>query len=460
MNDDSVNEVRGMFDGAIMPLLLRLSIPFFISNFINLFYLIIDTYFITLIDRSSTSLMSGTGLVFPVYFIFMAFSMGVSIGTSALVARGIGERNEKVIESAADSGLLISFILIILMLIPGYIFGEEIIRTLAGSELSEEAIGNGLKFYYSLLPGMGILLAAGALLGTLQGEGLTKYIAAASVISAVLNVALDPILIFWLDLGVAGAGLATTLAVALTGIYVIGIFVKSKSSIPIKWNIFNARRTLMREITRIGSLHSLGMISMALTFMFLNNLVSSISQDAMNSWALCGRTDQLILIPAFAISGATITMVGQNYGRNNLSRVKAIYRWNILFAMALVILLAVVYNLLAHRLFEAFSTVSSVIESGVRQVRFLSFTFVGVSTMMISAATFQATGRPIPALVITIVRLGIIAIPLAYLLVHLFGMEMIGVFIGLGFANLAAMPLAWGWAHIHLSSLSFKKSID
>lgn len=460
MNENGINEVHGMFDGAIMPLLLRLSIPFFISNFINLFYLIIDTYFITLIDRGSTSLMSGTGLVFPVYFLFMAFSMGLSIGTGALVARGIGEKNDKVIESAADSGLLISFILITLMLIPGYLFGDDIIRLLAGTELSEEAIRNGTRFFYGLLPGLGILLAGGVLMGTLQGEGLTKYIAAASIISAVLNVALDPVLIFWLDMGVAGAGLATTLAIALTAIYVIGIFVKNKSSIPIKWNILNARRDLMREIVRIGSLQSLGMISMALTFMFLNNLVSSISQDAMNSWALCGRTDQLILIPAFAISGATITMVGQNYGRNNLSRVMEIYRWNLLVAMALVVLLAVVYNIFANELFEAFSTVAGVIEAGVRQVRFLSFTFVGVSTMMISAATFQATGRPVPALVITIVRLGLIAIPLAYLLVHVAGMEMIGVFIGLGIANIAAIPLSWGWTHAHLITLSFKRSVE
>jgi len=460
MNENGINEVHGMFDGAIMPLLLRLSIPFFISNFINLFYLIIDTYFITLIDKGCTSLMSGTGLVFPVYFLFMAFSMGLSIGTGALVARGIGEKNDKVIDSAADSGLLISFILIALMIIPGYLFGDDIIRLLAGTELSEEAISNGTRFFYGLLPGLGILLAGGVLMGTLQGEGLTKYIAAASIISAVLNVALDPVLIFWLDMGVAGAGMATTLAIALTAIYVIGIFVKNKSSIPIKWNILNARRDLMREIIRIGSLQSLGMISMALTFMFLNNLVSSISQDAMNSWALCGRTDQLILIPAFAISGATITMVGQNYGRNNLSRVMEIYRWNLLFAMALVVLLAVVYNIFANELFEAFSTVSGVIETGVRQVRFLSFTFVGVSTMMISAATFQATGRPVPALVITIVRLGLIAIPLSYLLVHVAGMEMIGVFIGLGIANIAAIPLSWGWAHAHLSTLSFKRSVE
>ncbi|MBN1532655.1 MAG: MATE family efflux transporter [Spirochaetes bacterium] len=448
-----VNGIEGMFEGPILPLTLKLSIPFFISNVINLFYLIIDTYFITLIDRGSTALISGTGLVFPIYFLFIALTMGINIGVSSLVARAIGENNQAALERAADSGLLIAGILAVTCLVAGYVFGYDILHGLAGSELTEEAIANGLEFFYSLLPGMSILLLGSVLLGTLQGEGLTKYIATASVMSAVINVALDPVLIFWLDLGVAGAGLATTLGIAITAVYVIGIFAKNKSSIPIHWNVMRARWHLIAEIVRIGSLHSLGMITMSATFMLLNNLVSSIGQDAMNAWALCGRTDQLIFIPAFAISGATITMVGQNYGRGDLERVRHIYRFNILFGMALVFLLALVYNLSARTLFSAFSTVAGVIDSSVLQVRYLAFTILGVSVAMITAATFQATGRPAPALIITIVRMGLLAVPLAYLLSQYYGMGMPGVFISLALGNTLALPLSWGWAGLHLKHL-------
>jgi putative MATE family efflux protein len=451
-----ITEVRGMFDGSILALTLKLSIPFFISNAINLFYLIIDTYFITLIDKSSTALISGTGLVFPIYFLFIALAMGINIGVGTIVARAIGERNQDAIERAADSGLLIASIIAALSLALGYLYSGEILHFLAGSKLSEEAINNGMQFFHYLLPGLGLLLVGSVLLGTLQGEGLTRYIATASVLSAVINVVLDPVLIFQLKMGVAGAGLATSLAIGITAIYVIGIFVKNKSSIPIHWNPFKARRDLMLEIVNIGSLHSLGMFSMSITFMFLNNLVSSIGQDAMNSWALCGRTDQIILIPAFAISGATITMVGQNYGRSNLARVRSIYGWNVIFAIACVCVLAVVYNLAAHNLFAFFSDVEKVILGSVIQVRYLSFTFIGVSTAMISASTFQATGRPSPALIITIVRLGLLAVPAAFLLVHFFDLQMIGVFIGLGTGNLLGLPIAWAWTRRHLGGLSFK----
>ena len=101
------NEIHGMFEGPILPLALKLSIPFFISNVVGLLYLVIDTYFITLIDRGSTALISGTGLVFPVYFLFLALAMGINIGVSSLVARAIGEKNQPALERAADSGLLI-----------------------------------------------------------------------------------------------------------------------------------------------------------------------------------------------------------------------------------------------------------------------------------------------------------------------------------------------------------------
>ncbi len=459
MEDRKITEITGMFEGPILPLTARLSIPFFISNIIYLFYLIIDTYFITLIDRGSTALISGTGLVFPIYFLFMALAMGLNIGVGTLVARGIGENNNTAIERAADSGLLIAITLVIITLTLGYVYGEEVLVFLAGKALSREAIDNGLQFFYYLLPAMGLMLIGQVLLGILQGEGLNRYIAVASIISTVLNLVLDPLFIFTLKMGVGGAGLATSVAIGGTAVYVIGIFVKKKSSIPIHWNVFKARRELVNEIIRIGSLHSIGMISMSVTFMFLNNLVSTIGQDAMNAWALCGRTDQIILIPAFAISGATITMVGQNYGRNNLPRVASIYKWNTLLGIALVVLLAVIYNAAAYPLFRAFSSVDGVIAASVTQVRFLSFTFIGVSTAMISAATFQATGKPSPALIITLVRLGILAVPLAFMLVYWFHLQMVGVFIGLGLGNLLALPLAWGWARRHLEFLSFKKVV-
>lgn len=448
--------IQGMFEGPILPLAVKLSVPFFISNVVGLLYLVIDTYFITLIDRSSTALISGTGLVFPVFCLFLALGLGISIGVSSLVARAIGEKNQSAIERAADSGLLIASMIAIVSIVLGYAFGSDILHFMAGSKLTEEAIGHGLRFFHFILPGIGLLLLGQVLIGVLQGEGLTRYIATASFLSAVVNIALDPLLIFYFNMGVAGAGLATSLGVASAAVYIISVFVREKSSIPIHWDLTKARMKLISEILRVGSVQSFQMLAVSMTFMFLNNIVSSIGQDAMNSWALCGRTDQIILIPAFAISGATISMVGQNYGRGNLARIQSIYTQNILIGLVMVFFLAVVYNIAAEWVFSAFSSVESVISGSVFQVRVLSFTFLGVSTSLISAATFQATGKPMPALFITIISTIIIAVPTAYLLVYTLDMKMPGVFISIGVGNVLVLPLSWVWTRLHLKNLKVR----
>jgi putative MATE family efflux protein len=452
----SAREIKGMFEGPVLPLTIKLSIPFFISNIITLFYLLIDTYFITLIDRGSTALISGTGLVFPVYFLFISIAMGLNIGVSSLVARAIGEKNQAALDRAADSGLLIAVVAAVVTLVLGYVFGEDILRALAGTEMTAEAVGHGLSFFRFLLPALGLMLVGHLLLGVLQGEGLTKYIAIASVLAAVVNIALDPVLIFYFNMGVAGAGLATSLGIGTAAVYIIIIFKTNKSSVPIHWNLFKVKASLMAEIIRVGSVQTLQMAAMSVTFMFLNNIVSSIGQDAMNSWALCCRTDQVILIPAIAISGATISMAGQNYGRGNLERLRQIYLRNIILGLAMVAFIAVIYNAGARMIFSGFSSVEKVINGSVDQVRAISFTFLGVSTAMITGSTFQATGKPLPALVITLFRMFIISIPAAYLLVYRFGMGMTGIFIGFGLGNVLALPLSWTWAWGYLRNLKVR----
>lgn len=455
-NQAHTRDIRGMFEGPVLPLAIRLSIPFFISNTITLLYLLIDTYFITLIDRNSTALISGTGLVFPVYFMFISIAMGINIGVSSLVARAIGEKNRAALDRTADSGLLISVVAALVTLVLGYAFGDEILRGLAGTEMTEEAVGYGLRFFRFLLPALSLMLVGHMLLGVLQGEGLTRYIAVATVLAVVVNIVLDPVLIFYFEMGVAGAGLATSLGIGSAAVYVIIIFKTNRSSVPVHWSFFKAKVSLMGEIIRVGSVQTLQMAALSVTFMFLNNIVSSIGQDAMNSWALCCRTDQLVLIPAIAVSGATISMAGQNYGRGNLERLRRIFTLNILFGLVLVALIALLYNAAARMIFTGFSSVDKVIEGSVEQVRALSFTFLGASTAMITGATFQATGRPLPALLITLFRMIIVSIPASYLLVYRFGMGMTGVFIGFGLGNVLALPLSWTWAWGYLRNLTVR----
>jgi len=168
-------------------------------------YAIADTYFISRIDRSSTALLSGTGLMFPVFFFIMATAGSLSVGVGTLVGRAIGEKNQDAMRHTAPSALVLA-LAIALPLILEAISRRSARAPARGGKMTDEALGYGLMFFRYLLPGLAVMVPLHVLFGILSGQGLTKLIATAAVLSTVINVALDPVFIFTLKMGVAGAG--------------------------------------------------------------------------------------------------------------------------------------------------------------------------------------------------------------------------------------------------------------
>jgi putative MATE family efflux protein len=322
--------------------------------------------------------------------------------------------------------------------------------------MTDEALGYGLTFFHYLLPGLAVMVPLHVLFGILQGQGLTKLIATAAVLSTVINVALDPVFIFTLKMGVAGAGCATSIAVTCAAVFVVTMFARGKSAVPLSFRLSKAKPELMKEIVRIGFPNFLSMASMSVSFMVFNKLVSAIGQDSMNAFTLAGRMDQAVLIPSFAVGGATSIMISQNYGRNQLDRVRAIYRRNVLLAVTIVAIAALLYMSVAPHFFAAFSDVAPVIAAASRQVRLLALTFVGIAVAIVTASTFQATGRPMPALVLSLVRMGVVSLPIAFVLDLVLHAGMNSIYVALGTGNLIAMPLALWWARRHLAALRFR----
>jgi putative MATE family efflux protein len=448
-----------MFDGPILPLAIKIGTPILLANIMQFLYALIDTVFISRIDPSSTAILSGTGLMFPLFFLFMAVSMSISIGISSLVGRVIGANNKELSEHIMPSGALISLFICIPALVFGYGFSHDFIHALAGSKLSDEAIGYGQQFFTWLLPGLAVMLFGNMFAGILQGEGLTKPIATAMVLSTILNIILDPIFIFGCNLGVRGAGLATTLSVFASATMMTVSFFREKSSFRFSFNILKARWGVVSEIVRIGFPNFLSMAALAISFIVFNKIVGTIGQTAMNAWALVGRMDQIVLIPSFAVGGATVTMIAQNYGRGRIGRVRRIYNRSILLAMSLVAGAALVYTFSAPFFFRIFSDVNEVVSLAALQVRVVSVTFIGLAVVIVSSSAFQAIGKPAPALFLALIRMGLISVPVALVLVFVMHMQIWGVYIGLGCGNLCALPIAYFWMRRHLVDLERKEGI-
>ena len=431
-----------MFEGPVLRLLARLASPIFFGMLFQLLYNITDTIWVSRIDLADPSYVGGTGIIFPFLFLAIALSQGIVVGTSSLVARAIGEENRQVLDKTAESGLAVGVIVALAIAIPTYIFSTDILRLL-GAE--GDYLVHGLEYLRFIVPAGVLLFVSSTFMGILQGEGMMKYVMIAMIIGTAGNIILDPIFIFTLKLGVRGAALATTVAQAIAVSFILSVFIRRKTQVEVHWKMANIEWRTIEKILAVGLPQSAGMILMALSFFFFNRVVVAIDPLALTAFALCGRLDQAVLMPIFAIGAALVTMIGQNAGRGNFERVREIWWKSLLTAMVLVVLSATAMFILAPRIYPFFSDIDQVVRYAVLQTRIVEFTFVFAVIGILSRSFFQAIGHPLPALLITTSRLLLLAVPAMLLYVYVFDLQIYGVWLGIITGNVLAAGMSALW---------------
>ncbi|PYG86585.1 putative MATE family efflux protein [Ruminiclostridium sufflavum DSM 19573] len=454
--NESINLGKEIMNGPIVPISIKLAMPIIIGQLLVLLYAMVDSFFISMINQESTAYISGIGLVYPMYMLFVAIGTGLYMGISSLVARGIGEKNQVVLNKTISSGLVLSVSISILGLILLLVFGKPLINLMAGDGLSEEAINYATQYFYCFIPGFCLIPIYYSLLGVLQGEGLSKYYAMSMILSTIVNVILDPLFIFVFKLGVLGASLATSIAILVSLIFVTSIFLRKKSQVKASWNISNADKRLVLEIAHIGTPQILSMIALSVFMVFMNNLIGTISETAMNSWTLVGRLDEFILLAGYAFANATLTIIGQNYGAKNKKRIIETFKTNIILGLVVGAVFALIYNLLAGSIFSLFTDLPEVAQGCVTQVRITSFAYLGIIVSIIATSAFQATGRALPGLIIDLFRMGVVTIPAAYMLVYMYGGGTREVFLVIAGSFVLAMIISLIWCSIYLKKVKFK----
>ena len=436
-------EIPGMFDGPILKLLLKLALPMFFGMVFQILYNIVDTIWISRIDLSDPSYVGGVGLVFPIVFLIIAFASGIMVGTSSLVARAIGEKNRFVLNRTAESALFIGIVLAVLFVVFGYIFDERLLYLL-GAE--GDYFLHGLEYLQFMLPAGALMISVHIFAGILMGEGLMKPIMYAMIMGTVTNIILDPIFIFLLGMGVRGAALATAISQLVPMAYVFTLFRQKKTIVPIEWKLKNVNVGIIKQIVAVGFPQSIGLISMSISFLFFNRLLMSIDPLALTAFSICGRFDYILIVPILAIGSTLLTMIGQNFGRKQYSRMLDIWKVG-LFAMVLVMLfLATLLVLFAPKIYPFFSTVDEVVRYAVLQTRIIEYSFIFGGIAMLARSSFQAIGRAIPGLILTVIRVIGVALPIAYLLVYILDMGVYGVWLGVIAGNVIAGVLALIWA--------------
>jgi len=425
-----------ILEGSMYKVIVLLSLPIMLTNLIQTMYNLTDTYFLSKLGAVEVASMT---LAWPVVFLQLALGVGIGIAGTTLISQNIGAN--KIDEAKKIAGQLVVFGMgfSILLGISGVISTPYILKIMGATG----SIYDNAYIYLILIVGGAPLMYASFIYSAIkQGEGDTVSPMILSLISVTINIILDPIFIFYLDLGIKGAALATLLARAIMLFYVVyQLFIRDT---PMRLRLKNLKPEFnyIKEITRLGIPASIGQATIAMGFVVLNSFVNTYGELTLAAFGIGNRINGLIVMPAMGIGGAVSSIVGQNIGNNNVKRVKeCVFKSSILGAIFSVIG-STIFGLWGSNIVRFFSTNKDIIYLGNEYLKYISLSLIGLAILPIITGALQGVGQTKKAMYLSMSRLWVFRLPALLILPYFIGKTEKVIWYAMASSNIVAMLVA------------------
>src|SRR3989338_684140 len=303
-------------------------------------------------------------------------------------------------------------------------------------------LGSGSIFFF---------LAASAII---RSEGDMKTSMKFMGISVVLNLILDPIFIFGISIagisiipsmGVAGAAIATVIARVVGCVLVLNHLLKDRSLVKLRLKDFKYNYLFIKNIFAVGIPSSLSQLVMSVGVLLLTKLAANFGEAAIAAYGIGFKLDTVAFLPTLGIGIAILTMVGQNFGAKNYARAKSIAWVGCLMTGVFMLAISLIFLSAPKFFVSVFNNNPELIRYGASYIRYIAPTYVFLGVIMILSFAFQGFGRGIPGVAIALFRLGVIAVPAAYLLALNFGYGLTGVWIAIAVSNVLTAIFSAAW---------------
>lgn len=398
----------------IPSLLVKMSLPIIISFLVQSVYNLVDSIFVA---RLSEKALTAVSLCFPVQNIMISFAVGIGIGTTALISRYLGMDDKKRVSSIATHGLILATISMLAFVLFGIFFSDFYAR----SQSTDPEIIEYTKDYLFV-----ILLFCGGVFfqiffeKTLQSTGNTVYTMITQGTGAIINIILDPIMIFGLFgfpmLGVRGAALATIIG-QISGA-LVGVYFHSKKNMEVVFEFKNFR--LHPE--NLSLIFSIGLPSIIMSgigsvvLFFMNAILYGFGSSAVASYGIMYKLQSFAFMPMFGISNALLAIVSYNFGAKKKSRIKEAIGLAMKVSFAIVGLATILMWLFSNQIFDLFSATDTMREIGVPMIRIVSLSLIlSIPSVVGVGGIFQALGNWKFPIFQSFLRQVIILLPIFYL---------------------------------------------
>jgi putative MATE family efflux protein len=401
---------------GVMPvrrLLLTMSGPMMVSMFIQALYNVVDSMFVSYISEAALTAVS---LAYPVQNLMIAVATGTGVGINALLSRNLGEKNFTMANRAACNGIFLGLVSYGVFAVLG-LFGSKIYFSLQVT--NQEIISLGQAY---LLPIM--LLGLGCfgqvlLSRLLQSTGKTFYSMIIQLVGAGLNIVLDPLLIFGLGffpaLGVTGAALATVIS-QLFGT-ALGIYynLKKNPEITLSKKDMRPSKPVIIRIYSVGVPSILLQTVSSILIFGLNQILVAFSETATAVYGVYFKLQGFAFLPIIGMNNGMVPIIAYNYGARKPHRITATIRLAITYAVIIMVAAVVIFQVFPAQLLAIFQASQGMLDIGVPALRTLSLCFLIGGFTIVASSVFQALGRGLLSMTISVVRQLALVLPLAYL---------------------------------------------
>ena len=401
---------------GVMPidkLLISMSLPMMISMLVQALYNIVDSIFVSRINEYALRAVS---LAFPIQSLMIAVAVGTAVGINAFLSRTLGERDFEKANIIARNGIFIA----IASYIGFAVIGALISRPFFSSQTEVMEVREYGVTYLTIccVAGMGIFLQT-TFERLLQATGKTIYTMITQSTGAIINIILDPILIFGYfgmpRMGIAGAAVATVFGQIVAASMALWFNLKFNKELDISMKGFHPNGHLIGQIYKVGA-PSIVVQAIGSLMTYGMNLILAAFGSAQTVFGIYFKLQSFVFMPVFGLNNGMVPIISYNYGAARPQRVWKTIRLSNITAMVIMVVGFIIFQLFPSTLLELFDASETMLAIGVPALRIISVSFLLAGFCIIAGSVFQAIGNPVHSLIVSVCRQMVVLLPVAWLL--------------------------------------------
>jgi putative MATE family efflux protein len=390
-------------------LLIHMSWPVMLSMLVQALYNLVDSMFVSWINEDALLALS---LAFPVQSCMIALAVGTGAGVNAMLARRLGEKQREAANSVAAHGYFVYFLYWLVFLIFGFLMARRFF-TLFGAEAQVNDYGGTyLTIITCCSLGMFMQFASERVL---QASGHPVGYMLIQGVGAVLNLFLDPLLIFTCRLGVAGAAIATVTG-QTTGMLLGFFLVRRTGEVTVSFRGFRPRTDVLKDIFRVGVPAIVTQSLVTVMIFALNKLLYLFSSTLVLVLGIYSRLQNFVFMPVFGLNSGMIPVISYNYGAGSRNRITKTVELALLIAGSIMLAGMLLMQFCPAVFLSIFRPSAETLEAGIPALRIISVAFLFAGISVILSAAFQSLGAPGLSMLIALLRQLVIILPAAWML--------------------------------------------